>query len=115
MGEAGDKQLIQQLSRTSLHRDYERAFSAATGMPLALRGVEHWQMALQGKENENPFCALMAQSNGSCAACLELQQRIGEGATDQPKTVTCFAGLSDAAVPCAWAIGSSVFSRPARS
>ena len=99
MGESGDKQLIQQLSRTSLYRDYERAFSAATGMPLALRGVEHWQMALHGKENENPFCALMAQTNGSCAACLEVQQKIGEGATDQPKTVTCFAGLSDAAVP----------------
>ena len=99
MSENGDKQLIQQLSRTSLYRDYERAFSAATGMPLALRGLEHWQMALHGKENENPFCALMAQTNGSCAACLEVQQKIGEGATDQPKTVTCFAGLSDAAVP----------------
>ena len=99
MGESSDKQLIQQLSRTSLYRDYERAFSAATGMPLALRGVDHWQMALHGKENENPFCSLMAQSNGSCAACLEVQQKIGEGATDQPKTITCFAGLSDAAVP----------------
>ena len=38
--------------------------------------------------NENPFCALMAQSNGSCAARLRVQQKIGEGATDQPKTVT---------------------------
>ena len=55
MGEKGDKQLIQQLSHTSLYKDYERAFSAATGMPLALRGVEHWQMALHGKQNENPF------------------------------------------------------------
>ena len=99
MGETGDKQLIQQLSRTSLYKDYERAFSAATGMPLALRGVDHWQMALHGKENENPFCSLMAQSNGSCAACLDVQQKIGEGATDQPKTITCFAGLTDAAVP----------------
>ena len=98
MGES-DKQLIQQLSRSALYRDYERAFSAATGMPLALRGVEHWQIALHGKENENPFCALMAQSNGSCAACLEVQQKIAEGVTDQPKTVTCFAGLTDAAVP----------------
>ena len=54
MGEDGDTQLIQQLSRTSLYWYYERAFSAATGMPLALRGVEHWQMALHGKESENP-------------------------------------------------------------
>ena len=48
MRESGDKQLIQQLSRSSLYRDYERAFNAATGMPLALRAFEHWQMALHG-------------------------------------------------------------------
>ena len=68
MGDVGDKQLIQQLSRTALYKDYERAFSATTGMPLALRATDCWQMALHGKENENPFCALMAQTNGSCAA-----------------------------------------------
>ena len=96
---AADKQLIQQLSRTSLYKDYERAFNAATGLPLALRPVEHWQMALHGKENENPFCALMAQANSSCAACLEVQEKIGDNPTDQPKTVKCFAGLTDAAVP----------------
>lgn len=99
MGERGDRQLIHQLSRSSLYKDYERAFSAATGMPLALRGVEHWQIALHGSENENPFCALMAQTSSGCAACLEVQHQISEGATDQPKSVTCFAGLSDAAVP----------------
>ncbi|CAN5305385.1 hypothetical protein BH20VER2_BH20VER2_04560 [soil metagenome] len=85
MSGSDDKQLIQQLSRTALYQDYEQAFSAATGMPLALRAVEHWQMALHGKEHENPFCALMSQANGSCAAYLEVQQKIGEGATDQRK------------------------------
>jgi AraC-like DNA-binding protein/ligand-binding sensor protein len=97
--QGGDKQLIGQLSRSALYRDYERAFSAATGLPLALRPVEHWQIALHGKENENPFCALMARTNGSCAACLEVQDKITRDPTDQPKTAVCFAGLTDAAVP----------------
>jgi AraC-like DNA-binding protein/ligand-binding sensor protein len=97
--QGGDKQLISQLSRSSLYRDYERAFSDATGLPLALRPVDHWQMALHGKEKENPFCALMARTNGSCAACLEVQDRLTANATDKPKSAVCFAGLTDAAVP----------------
>ena len=95
----GDRQLIEQLSRSALYRDYERAFSASTGLPLTLRPVEHWQMALHGKENENPFCALMARTNGSCAACLEVQDQLTRDAGDQPRTATCFAGLHDTAVP----------------
>src|SRR3712207_6398426 len=94
-----DKELIGQLSRSALYRDYARAFNNATGLPLTLRPVEHWQMALHGKENENPFCALMARTNGSCAACHEVQEKLTTGATDQPKMVRCFAGLVDAAVP----------------
>ena len=85
MASGGDKQLIEQLSHSAVYRDYERAFSTATGLPLALRPVEHWQMALHGQKNENPFCPLMARTNGSCAACLEVQEKIASGATDQPK------------------------------
>ena len=96
---ASDKQLIEQLSRSALYRDYERAFGATTGMPLALRPVEQWNVALHGKENENPFCALMARTNGSCAACLEVQDKLTRDPTEQPRTATCFAGLHDAAVP----------------
>jgi YesN/AraC family two-component response regulator len=41
----------------------------------------------------------MAQSNRTCAACLEVQQQAVEAAKDRPVTVTCFAGLCDTAVP----------------
>ena len=44
----GIKQLVEKLARSAIYRDYVRAFSAATGMPLALRSVEHWQQALRG-------------------------------------------------------------------
>ena len=95
----GNRQLVEKLTRSAIYRDYVRAFSAATGMPLALRGVEHWQPALRGAPNENPFCELMARSNRVCAACLEVQRKLTEKTGDRSRTVTCFAGLSDSAVP----------------
>jgi len=95
----GDKQLVEKLTRSAIYRDYARAFSAATGMPLALRPVEHWQLAMHGSPDENPFCALMARSNRICAAGLEVQRKLTERAGDRRKTVTCFAGFSESAVP----------------
>src|SRR5205814_2895551 len=68
-------------------------------MPIALRAVEHWQPAMRGAANENPFCELMARSNRICAACLEVQRKLTEKIGDRSRTVTCFAGLSDSAVP----------------
>jgi len=95
----GNKQLVEKLTRSAIYRDYVRAFSAVTGLPLALRAVEHWQPALRGAQNENPFCELMARSNRVCAACLEVQRKLTAKVGDRAHTVTCFAGLSDSAVP----------------
>ena len=95
----GNKQLVEKLTRSAIYRDYGRAFSAVTGMPVALRPVEYWGMALHGAPNESPFCALMARSNRVCAACLEVQRKLTEKTGDRSRTVTCFAGLSDSAVP----------------
>ena len=95
----GNRQLVEKLTRSAIYRDYARAFSAATGLPLTLRGIEHWQPALRSARNENPFCALMARSNRVCAACLEVQRKLTAKAGDRSCTVTCFAGLSDSAVP----------------
>jgi YesN/AraC family two-component response regulator len=41
----------------------------------------------------------MATTNRSCAACLQLQRRVEEEARFEPKTLKCFAGLCDSAVP----------------
>ena len=41
----------------------------------------------------------MARSNRVCAACLEVQRKLTEKTGDRSRTVTCFAGLSDSAVP----------------
>jgi AraC-like DNA-binding protein/ligand-binding sensor protein len=94
-----NKKLVEKLTRSEIYRDYARAFSNATGLPVALRPVEHWQLAMHEKQNENPFCVLMARSSRICAACLEVQRKLTEHAGDRTRTVTCFAGLSDSAVP----------------
>ena len=95
----GNKQLVEKLTRSAIFRDYARAFSATTGLALAMRPIEHWQPALRGVSNENPFCELMARSNRVCVACLEVQRKLTEKAGYRSRTVTCFAGLSDSAVP----------------
>ena len=94
-----NKRFIESLSRSQIYQDYERAFSKTTGLPLTLRPVEPWHMVHKGKKYENPFCALMAESNKSCAACLEVQQKIAAAAGHGPRTVRCFAGLCDTGVP----------------
>lgn len=91
--------LVAQLKRSRIFRDYEQAFRDTTGLPLSLRPVEAFDLPHHGDPKESPFCALMAQSNKSCAACLQLQRRVEEEARVLPKTLKCFAGLCDSAVP----------------
>jgi AraC-like DNA-binding protein len=94
-----NKSLIEALTSSSIYQDYERAFSETTGLPVSLMPVESWQLPHQGKRNENPFCAMMAQKSRACAACLRVQQQLTEGAQHAPMTVTCELGLCDTAVP----------------
>ena len=91
--------LVGQLRRSQVFRDYEQAFRETTGLPLALRPIEAFDLPHHGDPKENPFCALMATSNHSCAACLQLQKRVEEEAQLEPKTLKCFAGMCDSAVP----------------
>jgi len=91
--------IIQRISRSEIFKDYEQAFSDSTELPLALRPVEIWNLAMSGKAHANPFCELMAECNRTCAACLEIQKRVTESNGTGPTTVTCFAGLCDTAVP----------------
>ena len=51
----GDKGLVEALINSKVFQDYERAFTEATGLPVALRPVESWQMPHHGKRNESPF------------------------------------------------------------
>jgi AraC-like DNA-binding protein/ligand-binding sensor protein len=94
-----NQSLVEALASSRVYRDYERAFSDLTGLPMALQPVETWQLAHHNKRNENPFCALMSKKNRSCAACLQTQERLCKQAGNEAQTVTCAVGLTDSAVP----------------
>jgi AraC-like DNA-binding protein/ligand-binding sensor protein len=91
--------ILERIASSEIYKDYERAFSEATQLPLALRPVEVWRFALESKRYENPFCAMLAKCNRTCAACLETQKKMDDVPGTGARTVTCFAGLCDSAVP----------------
>lgn len=94
-----NKQLISALTRSRLFRDYENVFTKATGLPLALRPLEYWQLAHRGKKQENPFCALLAERPATLAVCLEAHDQMIRHTGVLPHTVTCPFGLTETAVP----------------
>lgn len=93
------RELVRQLRESEIYKDYEKAFRETTGLPIHLRPIEAFDLPHHGDPNESPFCALMARTNQTCAACLQLQKKVEEEAKMEPKTLKCFAGLCDSAVP----------------
>lgn len=91
--------LIQALVDSGIYREYEAAFTKATGLPVSLRPVESWQLPHAGKKSQNAFCAEMARSNCTCAACLSMQEKLSKGAREEACTERCEMGLYDSAVP----------------
>jgi AraC-like DNA-binding protein len=96
---AEDRNLLEALVGSQIFADYHRAFTQATGLPVALRSAQSWQLAHHGRPNEGPFCALMAEKSRSCGACLAVLEKLSEAATPAPHTTVCHAGLSESAVP----------------
>jgi len=93
------RNVMNHLGQSEIFRDYRQAFETATGLPLALRATGSFQSPLHQSKQVNPFCALMAANNKACASCLQLQQRMEEEATFGTRTLQCFAGLTESAVP----------------
>lgn len=91
--------MVDQLRQSRIYRDYEQAFRETTGLPITLRATEAFDLPHHGDPKENPFCSLMASTNRSCGACLQLQRQVEEEARLEPKTLRCFAGMCDSAVP----------------
>lgn len=91
--------MIEQLRSSRVYREYEKAFRDCTGLPLSLGSGECFGLAHQGDPFESPFCALMADRNHTCSACLASQQRLTLKAAGEPSTQKCHAGLNESAVP----------------
>src|SRR6516225_10621778 len=94
-----NKELVDTLRRSKLFRSYEQVFSEATGLPLTLRPVDYWQLEHQGKKNQNPFCAMLAERPAALSVCLQAHQDIIDHTGLIPHTVTCPFGLTETAIP----------------
>lgn len=92
-------QLLETLTRSDMFQDYERAYTEATGLPVTLRSVETWQLPFHGKRKENGWCLIMSERSRTCAACLQMQERLAQDAMNGPATLTCAYGLCETAVP----------------
>src|SRR5690349_22603910 len=97
-----DDSPIAALTSSKVYQEYERAFTEATGLPVALRAVESWQLPHHGKRHESPFCALVLEKSSACASCLQVQEKLAEAAAEEAHTIPCPAGLCDTAVPVRW-------------
>ena len=91
--------LIETLANSRMFHDYERAYSEATGMPVALRSTANWHLPFNGKRKENPFCALVASKSRTCAGCLQTQEKLCNKASQDAAGIICAHGLSESAAP----------------
>jgi AraC-like DNA-binding protein len=94
-----NKNLIETLIDSQMYRDYERAYTEATGLPVSLRPTETWQLPLHGKRKENPFCAMVAEKSRACASCLQMQEKLRQHANEHAASMSCAYGLCEVAVP----------------
>jgi AraC-like DNA-binding protein/ligand-binding sensor protein len=85
----------------SVIKYYESAFSKATGVSLKLVPPGEPTDRLSLGESENKFCALVTRTLEGCRGCLETQRRAQRGVASRlvSQQVSCFAGLTDVAVP----------------
>lgn len=90
---------VKKLEESQLYKDYEDAFHRVTGLPVGLRPMQSYENVLNRKSGSSPFCQLLGQINEGCAQCLRMQQKLEQAAGLQPKSLHCFAGLCDTAVP----------------
>jgi AraC-like DNA-binding protein/ligand-binding sensor protein len=96
---SSDQEVMLHLSRSQVFKDYERAFSEATGLPLNIRRHDSWSPAHHGKTDHDSFAAILAHFNKARAACLTAQTDASQEPFLTTRTVTWFAGLSESAVP----------------
>jgi len=79
-------ELLKAIATSKVFTEFERAFAEATGLPVALRPVESFQLSFHDCRNQGPFCALMARENRTRGACLQSQSRVAQGAVKRPRT-----------------------------
>jgi AraC-like DNA-binding protein len=110
------------LVRWPVIQSYGNSYRKVTGMSLKMVPPIESRTRLCFGEFENPFCSLVTQTPAGCEACLECGRRAQRSAGKKlvAQQISCFAGLTDIAVPvvvngrhAATLISGQVFRRPA--
>lgn len=97
----GASTIFAALTRSEIVRDYEKSFTAATGLSLKLLPKEFPAEPIPFGAHQCPFCAMILQSPEGCARCAREHARVQDRAAEslEPQRVCCFAGMADVAVP----------------
>jgi AraC-like DNA-binding protein/ligand-binding sensor protein len=110
-----------ELVRLPVIQYHETAFRKVTGMSLKVVPPVESGERLSFGEFENAFCSLVTCTPAGCDACFEAEKRAQRSAGKKlsPQQVSCFAGLTDVAVPVvvngrhvATLMSGQVFRRP---
>lgn len=98
--------VAQKISRSQILAEYEKAFASASGLPVKFEGVSAGisqaaagSMRFHQLPGENPFCALISQTQEGCRMCREVGSKITRVDSKETRTESCLAKLSDTAVP----------------
>jgi len=106
--ESENERVFRKLRDSSLFRTYRKAFTKATGLPLAMQFAEAgtWRNCL-GTENQTVVCTeLNAHHPEGCAACHGAHDALAAKTRDGMGSVTCPAGLRETGVPVR--VGNSI-------
>ncbi|MFT5467040.1 MAG: AraC-like DNA-binding protein/ligand-binding sensor protein [Verrucomicrobiales bacterium] len=93
-----EERIIDRLSESSLYQTYRSAFQLATGLELQIYPATEEDAAPRGGYSGNRFCRMLNNSGG-CDGCAMAQGCLFESSADRAKTIRCFAGLMESAVP----------------
>lgn len=96
---AESQALTARLAQSRLFRDYQSAFESATALPLHLQPITEATGGLISRPTANAFCRLMAKQKQTCAACHALQQKLELPDGPKARSLECYAGLFESAMP----------------
>ncbi len=88
------------LAESPLFQTYRAAFRLATGLDVELRqaGDEDDPDTSPGQLDGNAFCRALSNDAG-CNSCVMARKCLFESASHQARTIHCFAGLKETAIP----------------
>ena len=99
MSVATSKQLLDELSRSEIYKDYERAFGEATGLPLNLRSLSTSNSHTTARSTRTHFVHSWQNTTEPVQLAWTHKQKSSDVALQQTRTILCFAGLCESSVP----------------